>query len=71
MKSSHSANILLLLLLLILDPANQTGDTLVKEDSNHIQTQTQIVVTGHSKEISYNLVMTQEIGATNVNPSTQ
>ena len=57
--------------MLILDPGNQTEDSVVKEDDNHIQAQTQIVVTGHSKETSDNVVMTQEIGATNVNPSTQ
>ena len=57
--------------MLILDPKNQIEDSVVKEDDNHIQAQTQIVVTGHSKETSDNVVMTQEIGATNVNPSTQ
>lgn len=57
--------------MLILDPGNQIEDSVVKEDDNHIQAQTQIVVTGHSKETSDNVVMTQEIGATNVNPSTQ
>ena len=57
--------------LWILDPANQTEDCLVKEDENHIQTETQIVVTGNSNETSDNVVMTQEMGVANVNPSTQ